>query len=550
MPARLLGENCSRMELRKRLSFLALSLVVPLALYGGFAGRLITSHVGYEIDEAIYVESAVFVLRGSAPPPFRYDYASWLSTRGRRWPLMIIPYVGTTKAFVALPLFAIFGITAPVARWSGVLLGAVGIAGLVTLIGKRTDPIAGLIAGVALSIHPSYLDLTVFDNGGASVWMASMGLMCLALENHLRRQSNRSALLLGIAAGFGVWARANVLWLLVSVVAGALFAYGRRAFPPRTQLRAIALGACAGALPLILYEVGSRLATFRYIETASQPLSREKVGERLRELAELMISDGEQRGIWSGPPLPFWEIGIGAALLVAVLCCLFLPGTAESPAVTRGRRAFAISAVVLSAIMMASRLGIRQHHLVAVLPLALGALVILSLEAVRRWRQAIPLLAAAALGLALIFVSWDIRIDRGLRASRGTGVWSSAVDDVGRYLQSHPVAPSRLKILNWGFQSNLYVGSGGSVHGSELFWGATKARSSRGRTWESEIRDGGSFLLFAFPTGSAFLDAAAQGFAEALQKHEGPRRERRFLDRSGSPVALLIEIEPAAQPRL
>src|SRR5437868_433524 len=83
------------------------------------------------------------------------------------------------------------------------------------------------------------------------------------------------------------------------------------------------------------------------------------------------------------------------------------------------------------------------------------------------------------------------------------GVCSSAVDDVGRYLQSHPVAPSRLKILSWGFQSNLYVGSGGSVHGSELFWGATKARSSRGNTWESEIRDGGSFLLFSFPTGSA-----------------------------------------------
>jgi len=208
-----------------------------------------------------------------------------------------------------------------------------------------------------------------------------------------------------------------------------------------------------------------------------------------------------------------------------------------------------MSAVVLSAILLVSRLGVGQHHLVAVLPLALGALAILALEVARRWRRAIPLLAAAAVGLALIFVSWDIRIDRGLRASQGIGFWSSAVDHVGRYLQLHPVAPSRLKILNWGFQSNLYVSSGGSVHGSELFWGATKARSSRGNTWEWEIRDGGSFLLFLFPTGSAPLDAAAEGFAEALQNHQGPRREMRFLDRSGSPVALLVEIEPAAPPR-
>src|SRR5712692_10182746 len=69
MPACPPGDDCSRMKVRRRLSFFALSLVVPLVLYAGFASRLITSHVGYEMDEAIYVESAVFVLRGSAPPP-------------------------------------------------------------------------------------------------------------------------------------------------------------------------------------------------------------------------------------------------------------------------------------------------------------------------------------------------------------------------------------------------------------------------------------------------------------------------------------------------
>src|SRR5262244_2764994 len=115
-------------ELSRRSRFVgALSLIVPLLFYVGFATRLIGAHVGYEMDEAIYVESAVYVLRGGAPPPFRYDSASWLSTHGRRWPAMIIPYVGTSKAFAALPLFAIFGISASVARFAGVLFGAVGI---------------------------------------------------------------------------------------------------------------------------------------------------------------------------------------------------------------------------------------------------------------------------------------------------------------------------------------------------------------------------------------------------------------------------------------
>jgi hypothetical protein len=102
-----------------------------------------------------------------------------------------------------------------------------------------------------------------------------------------------------------------------------------------------------------------------------------------------------------------------------------------------------------------------------------------------------------------------------------------------------------LKVLNWGFLHNLYVGSGGSVYGSELFWGATRTRSSRRLAWESEILDGGVFLMYVFPTGSPSLDAAAEGSSQALKEYRGPRRETRFFDRSGSPVALLVEIPTA-----
>src|SRR6266542_4947091 len=91
-----------------------LSLIVPLSLYIGFASRFIGAHVGYQYDEALFVESAVFVLRGTP------DLATWIAGHGRRWPLMIIPYMGTTKACVALPLFATLGISAEVARFSGV----------------------------------------------------------------------------------------------------------------------------------------------------------------------------------------------------------------------------------------------------------------------------------------------------------------------------------------------------------------------------------------------------------------------------------------------
>lgn len=537
------GEPRPRARRRPR-ALVALALIVPLSLYAVLATRLLRAGVGYEMDEALYVESAVFLLHGQGTPPFVHDPASWITAFGRRFPLMIIPYVGAAKAYVALPLFAAFGASAGLARASGVLLGGLGIAGLVALIGGPVGPVAGLIVGTFLAIHPSYLNFTVFDNGGVSVWMGAMGLVALALAFHLRRRTTFSALLLGVAAGLGVWARVNVAWLLASAIAAALFAWGRRAWPGKKPAAAMLVGALCGALPLIVYELQSRMATLRFISDTRQPLSAGLLARRLRGLADVMISGAEQHLIWGGARAPSWQLAIAAALLLVVLAAVFIPARGGDEETARWRKTFAAAAAILTGIMLASRLNVSEHHLVAVLPLAAAALAILAAEARRAFRPATPWLGATAAGLAALFLGWDVRVDRGMRETGGKRVFSSALSEVGAYLASHPVAPDRLKILDWGFQNNLYVISRGSVYGTELFWESTREKSSRGRTWDAEIRDGGSFLLFRFPQASSPLSAASEGFSEALGRWDGPRREKVFLDRAGSEVAALVEIDP------
>jgi hypothetical protein len=242
--------------------------------------------------------------------------------------------------------------------------------------------------------------------------------------------------------------------------------------------------------------------------------------------------------------LAHWELGIGAALLLLVVCSVFArirPGNAET---ARWRRACALSAVLLTVIMVASNLGISQHHLVAVLPLAVVALAVLSVEVARRYRAEILPLAAAAAGFVVLCLSWDVRIESGLRRTGGIRVWSSAIDGVHEYLASHPVPPDRLKILSWGLQNNLYVISGGAVYGTELFWAGTETLSPRGIPWGSEIAEGGSFLFYSLRKGSPRPWAAAKGFWQALEGYGGPRRDTTFFDRSGSPLAVLVEIGP------
>jgi hypothetical protein len=501
------------------------------------------------MDEAIYTESAVYMLKGhEAEPPFVHEPAAWIRAAGRQWPLMIIPYVGATKAYAALPIFAVLGISTGTARLVGVLLAGLGLAGLTTLIAAHAGLLPAFLTALFLAFHPSFLDLTVFDNGGAAVWMGAMGLLALALNHHLRSGSRASAFWLGVAAGVAVWARANLLWLLAAAATAGLVVFGRRVVPSKRSLAAMAAGGAVGSMPLIWYELASWLATLRYIRSARQPLTWALAATRLRGAAEVMIADREQRVIWGGPPTPSWQVGLGAALLGLVAVAALVPARTDSdadspfPERARWRRWLALTALLLLAIMATSGLNVSQHHIAAVLPLAAAALAILAAEATRRARALAPVFAAAAAALALLFVRCDVRIERELRTTGGIRAFSSAIDEVAGYLAARRIPPDRLKILNWGIQNNLYVTSGGAVYGTELFWGATRRRTQQGRLWDDEVRDGGAFLLFAFPMGPPTIADGAVGFEEALARYDGPRIETVFRERSGAPYARLVEV--------
>ncbi|HEY1250543.1 MAG TPA: hypothetical protein VGH97_05090 [Thermoanaerobaculia bacterium] len=533
---------------RARVLF-ALTLVVPLAVYAAGAARFLRAGVGYEMDEAIYTESAVFMLRGDGEPPFVHEPAAWIPVGGRPWPLMIIPYVGATKAYATLPLFAVFGISTQTARLAGVALAGLGLVGLSTLIAVHAGLLPAFWTGLFLAIHPSYLDLTVFDNGGTAVWMGAMGLLALALGHHLRHATRASAFGLGLAAGLAVWARANLAWLLAAAIAAALILLRRRAVPPRRILTSMGVGGLLGASPLVWYELVSWFATLRYMHGASQPLTAPLLASRLHGAAEVMVADREQRVIWGGPPNPAWQVGLGAALLVLVAVAVLVKrppdGDRRTAARQAWRRWFALTALLLLLILATSGLNVSQHHIAAILPLAAAALAILAVELAARARTLVPMLAAVAAALAVLLVGWDLRIDRGLRATGGIRAFSSAIDDVSRELLARRLPSDRLKVLNWGIHNNLYVVSGGAVHGTELFWGATKRRTQQGRLWDDEIRDGGAFLLFAFPMGPPSIGDGAVGFEEALARYPGPRTVTVFRERSGTPYARLVEI-PAA----
>ncbi|HEX5432388.1 MAG TPA: glycosyltransferase family 39 protein, partial [Bryobacteraceae bacterium] len=219
------------------------AIVIAIGIYCVWGALLIAQNPGLQYDEAFLVAGAARMLHAAAP----FDIpgsAVWVHAFHHLFPLMGggQSYVGAVKDYLVLPFFALFGPSAAVVRVISMLLGAVGIWGIWKLIRQETGSGPAMAAALILAMNPAYINMTVFDNNAFPGFMAALGLVCASLAGYLRRRTAAAALLLGLAMGFGVWARANFIWLLAAGGAAALIVYGRRALAPAPHWVAIACG--------------------------------------------------------------------------------------------------------------------------------------------------------------------------------------------------------------------------------------------------------------------------------------------------------------------
>jgi len=116
---------------------------------------------GMYYDEAIFLNGGVQVISSGQEPSFAHDPSSWVTIFGRRWPIMVMPYVGAIRDYLVLLPFAIFGPTYYAARIPTALVGAFGIWGLSILMRDQIGAKAAALGSLALSIHPAYLAWTL-----------------------------------------------------------------------------------------------------------------------------------------------------------------------------------------------------------------------------------------------------------------------------------------------------------------------------------------------------------------------------------------------------
>jgi hypothetical protein len=236
--------------------------------------------------------------------------------------------------------------------------------------------------------------------------------------------------------------------------------------------------------------------------------------------------------MWDGPAMSDWQRWLfPAVVLVSLVVCLAVSRRTKS----LWARGVALTFLFLGLFIFFSKTPIAEHHLIALVPLAVMVVVLACsiLQGQFRWGLGV------SAGLAAVYLSsafyWDVQTIEGLHRTRGVGPWSDAIYTLARELpKKYP--SQEVKILDWGLENNLYVLTDARLHTREIY------SDEAHQPWIDEIRRGGVFLLNG-PENRQF-PAASEAFLKTLAEAR-PATERVTLPQhSGVAFAEVIDIQP------
>jgi 4-amino-4-deoxy-L-arabinose transferase-like glycosyltransferase len=517
-------------------------IAAAIGVYFLFGIGLIAQKPGLQYDEALMISGAVHMQH--SPQVFELENTprAWICPFHRCIPLMSFFYIGSAKEYASLPFFAVFGPRAPVVRMVSLLFGAICIWGIFILVESWFGLMPAGIAAMALAINPAYLNMVTFDNGANGALLAALGLTCAGGAAYARRQSTRAAFWFGAAMGFGVWARANFVYLLISgLVAGAIV-FRRRILIPVSHAAALVAGGIAGGFPFLLYQAVSGGETWKVQQYFNAPQSMAALLRyRWPLFAETLLSDGEHRKMWDGPPLPGWQFWLFPIVVVlASLLCL-LGNRRDEPGRGSVARFLALAFTFTAGLLFFSHLQIAEHHIIVLIPFAVTIVVLACSLLQRRFRRTWIISSIVLCIYTSSAVYWQIQSMRGLRDSGGVGVWSNSSIELANYLDRN--YPGRLvRIIDWGLQYNLYVLTNGRLRPREIDSPMSEDTDIDGRPWIDDIREGGVFLLNG-PDNRQFPKPSA-GFLKALSTANPVMKLHTVAQRSGLTYAEVIDITP------
>ena len=229
---------------------------IILALTFFLLGSALIPYPGLQQDEVLFI-APYFHLAGSSL--FRFGIFH------RRIPVMFLTYEGALKNWLCAPIFQLAAPTSWTVRLPALLLGTLTILLFVRLLETVHSRRAAWIGGVLLATDTMFLLTTCFDWGPVAFQHFLLVAGALLLVKFAAEQARPTLFWGFFCFGLGLWDKALFSWILIGLTFASVLIFPRELWKNLTARNAklAAAGFCLGALPLIVYNSVSGLATFR-----------------------------------------------------------------------------------------------------------------------------------------------------------------------------------------------------------------------------------------------------------------------------------------------
>lgn len=445
-------------------------LALPLCLLFFLEGLLFIPYVGLQSDEVLFT--------GAIYPPWDVRYLVRVS--GHTFPVMLISYMGTLKAWVyRLFIFPFW----PPSPWSVripvLLVGALTVWCFFEFVLESCGARTAIAAAALLACDATFVLTTCFDWGPVALQhFFLIGGVLLLWRFHC--SGNRLLLAAGfLLFGLAVWDKALFSWSLAGLAAASVVAFPSmlaRKLRPK-NLAAAAVGFLLGAGPFLLYSTQSGGETFHEnahfstggvvhkVEVLRNALDGSALfGYLVRD--EPALQPGRPQNALERAAFRVSEISdhrrYGVLVLAFVLAFALSPWLWNTPARTPMLFSFTFMLVTWLQMALTDKGGIGAHHAVLLWPFPHLFIAAALSQASRYLRRAglaavvIVVLAVSAANLAVLNEYWTKLIDRGPET-----VWTDAVYPLADYLRSTPA--TYVYVMDWGINDALRALSRGRL---------------------------------------------------------------------------------------
>ncbi|MGE5571110.1 MAG: glycosyltransferase family 39 protein [Rhodospirillales bacterium] len=515
-------------------------------------GLVFIPYVGIQNDEALF--SAALL------EPVWIEYK--VPILGHMVPVMLMSYLGTLKAWVYAPLFALWPPSPFSLRVPVLAIGAVTIWLFFLLLKETAGRRAALAGAALLAFDTTFLLTTTFDWGP----VALQHLLLIAGVLLLVR-FHKSGKLVCLGAGFlclglGLWDKAIFVWMLGGLGMGALVVFPREVFS-RLTWRNLGLAVVCfliGCGPLVAYNVTHKLKTFR----GNARYSAVDVDNKLH-LVRLCLEGSSLFGyIVRNEPAPApgvptskleeWSAALndfagepeaGLTGVAFVLALALLPWLWTTPA--RKPMLFSLIFLVVTWVQMAFTEGAGggPHHTTLLWPFPHLLIAVAFAQAAGALRRAaIPVLAvliAAVCGSNLLMTNRHLT----QLVERGAGhVWTDAIFPLAEYLNA--ASPGRVYVMDWGIFDALRILSGGrlplEIGGDQI---SKESMDDEDRRILNEILSATDAVFVGHTEGNEVFEGVSEKMRRAAEAMGRRKQVLKVIhDRHGRPLFEVYRLAP------